>query len=155
MTLARSVFSRSCVRSIISPSSQPARGIPITSRWLSSPSSSSEAPSQSQTIQEKATNAANDLLREYGRPSSILTPTPTASASASPDLNPHRHFEQFMTAPTGSSVNFVDGAPRPGYTPSAIPPKEDPLLDLFTNLLMKHGRKAEAQKRVSEVMRLM
>ncbi|KAH8090414.1 ribosomal protein S7 domain-containing protein, partial [Filobasidium floriforme] len=32
------------------------------------------------------------------------------------------------------------------------PPRVDPLLDLFTNLLMKHGRKAEAQKRIGEVL---
>jgi hypothetical protein len=44
---------------------------------------------------------------------------------------------------------------RPGYAAETRPPRVDPLLDLFTNLLMKHGRKAEAQKRIGEVLDVM
>ena len=44
---------------------------------------------------------------------------------------------------------------RPGYPAETRPPRVDPLLDLFTNLLMKHGRKAEAQKRIGEVLDIM
>ena len=54
----------------------------------------------------------------------------------------------------------VDGAQgralyRPGYAAQTRPPRTDPLLELFTNLLMKHGRKAEAQKRIGEVLDVM
>jgi hypothetical protein len=47
------------------------------------------------------------------------------------------------------------GAIRPGYSANARPPRVDPLLDLFTNLIMKHGRKAEAQRRVGEILDIM
>jgi small subunit ribosomal protein S7 len=51
-------------------------------------------------------------------------------------------------------VSPLETAAR-GYAADNLPPKVDPLLDLFTNLLMKHGRKAEAQNRVSSILSLL
>ena len=63
----------------------------------------------------------------------------------------------FPTAQKGREVDSTTGRPlyKPGYEAGLRPPRVDPLLDLFTNLIMKHGRKAEAQKRLSEVLDIM
>ena len=42
-----------------------------------------------------------------------------------------------------------------GYDPRALPPKIDPTVEMFTNLLMKHGRKAEAQSKVSRILSML
>lgn len=42
-----------------------------------------------------------------------------------------------------------------GYDPRALPPKIDPVIDMFTNLLMKHGRKAEAQGKVAKILSML
>lgn len=44
---------------------------------------------------------------------------------------------------------------RAGYAPHEVPPRKDPVLELFTNLLMVHGRKAEAERRMGEVLQLL
>jgi small subunit ribosomal protein S7 len=66
------------------------------------------------------------------------------------------------TQPSTSDEGFIRAQPVAstsasirGYQPNALPPKIDPTLDLFTNLLMKHGKKAEAQSRVARILSLM
>lgn len=49
-------------------------------------------------------------------------------------------------------TSFLQAPTRPGYTADNLPPRVDPTLELFTNLIMKHGRKAEAQKVVADVL---
>ncbi len=44
---------------------------------------------------------------------------------------------------------------RPGYEFGELPPREDPVLSLLTNLLMKHGKKEAARKIVREAMQEM
>ncbi|KAK4688069.1 small subunit ribosomal protein S7, partial [Tremellales sp. Uapishka_1] len=71
----------------------------------------------------------------------------------------------FQTPPAPASSAFQPHVPPPltslsrselrGYLPHALPPKIDPTLDLFTNLLMKHGKKAEAQGMVSRILSLL
>jgi hypothetical protein len=67
--------------------------------------------------------------------------------------------------PSTTSVATPYGAPSAhtprraelirGYAPEALPPQIDPLLDLFTNMLMKHGRKTEAQGHVSDILSML
>lgn len=59
------------------------------------------------------------------------------------------------SATGGLSATSETVVERAGYAPSEIPPRKDPVLELFTNLLMIHGRKAEAERRMSEVLRLL
>ncbi|WWD16581.1 hypothetical protein CI109_101009 [Kwoniella shandongensis] len=56
-----------------------------------------------------------------------------------------------------SSLSTIGSGPAParGYGVDAIPPKVDPSLDLFTNCLMKDGKKSEAQKMVSSILTLL
>jgi small subunit ribosomal protein S7 len=58
------------------------------------------------------------------------------------------------TASTSAPV-IIDPTAVRGYDAHSIPPDVDPLLELFTNLLMKHGRKAEAEGRVSRILSLL
>lgn len=39
-----------------------------------------------------------------------------------------------------------------GFQPRVLPPEVDPTLELFTNLLMRHGKKASAQKLVRDIL---
>ncbi|KAL7419753.1 hypothetical protein Q5752_005669 [Cryptotrichosporon argae] len=69
-------------------------------------------------------------------------------------------FEDFLSAPSSAAPLPLAAAPTAapsgrGYQPGALPPKVDPTLDLFTNLMMKHGKKAEAQRRVSSILTLL
>lgn len=54
---------------------------------------------------------------------------------------------------TSSNESLTSNLTQPGYSPSSIPPKEDPILNLMTNLLMKHGNKEGARKIVLESLR--
>jgi hypothetical protein len=54
---------------------------------------------------------------------------------------------------TSSNESLTSKLTQPGYSPSSIPPKEDPILNLMTNLLMKHGNKEGARKIVLESLR--
>ncbi|KAK8861510.1 hypothetical protein IAR55_002331 [Kwoniella newhampshirensis] len=66
------------------------------------------------------------------------------------------------TSPSSSSTAspippsaLADSVAVRGYGADAIPPKVDPSLDLFTNCLMKDGKKSEAQKMVSRIMTML
>ncbi|KAK1927469.1 ribosomal protein S7 domain-containing protein [Papiliotrema laurentii] len=80
--------------------------------------------------------------------SSILSPiTSAAPKPASAPSTPSSPLGGFSSAPS------VVDQPR-GYSPSALPPKIDPVLDLFTNMLMKSGMKGVAQTRVTNILEL-
>jgi hypothetical protein len=68
--------------------------------------------------------------------------TPSLSAAFSPS----------SSSAVSSTSSAVDDSLRVGYSPSALPPREDPVLGLLTNLLMKHGKKEAARKIVREVL---
>lgn len=53
-----------------------------------------------------------------------------------------------------AQVEVVQQANMRGYAPRMLAPEEDPVLELFTNLIMKHGKKAEAQKHVMNILAL-
>lgn len=40
----------------------------------------------------------------------------------------------------------------PKYTPDTLPPRQDPLLHFLVNLLMKHGKKASAERYVADML---
>ncbi|KAL1410379.1 hypothetical protein Q8F55_004387 [Vanrija albida] len=70
-----------------------------------------------------------------------ITATPEASSSSS-----------------SSSSAFVQPAAQAqsqaqrGFTPGALPPKVEPVLDLFTKLMMRDGKKASADRRAADIL---
>lgn len=72
-------------------------------------------------------------------------PPPPSSSSPSPSTS-----SSFLRLPVPTLVE-----PGRGYDPRASPPKVDPVVDMFTNLIMKHGRKAEAQGKVAKILSML
>lgn len=95
----------------------------------------SEKPSGPARTEQNALRSIGDII---GDPS---FGSPSTSQSTLPDFSTSLGDASFLQAPT-----------RPGYTVDNLPPRVDPTLELFTHLIMKHGRKAEAQKVVSDVL---
>ena len=91
---------------------------------------------------------------------------------AQPQAGPSTGFSQLsnlfnqsaLTSPAAPSVPqptprlapllSTDG-PQRGYLPSQLPPKVDPVLDLLTNMLMKHGEKGAAEAKVTKILGLL
>ncbi|OCF57987.1 hypothetical protein L486_04014 [Kwoniella mangroviensis CBS 10435] len=88
-----------------------------------------------------------------------LAEPPTAPAQSG--FSPLRD----LLASSSSSSSSSHFAPAPitsesqtatrGYDVHSIPPKADPTIDLFTNCLMKDGKKDEAQKMVSRILTML
>ena len=121
------------------------RGLTSSLRSLSTTCRLSNAASTStsqQTSPQGGSNTFADL-------SAIMSDIPNTSQVMD-------HLNQSTKAASGSEAPaLIDPSAKRGYTAHGIPPDVDPLLDLVTNLLMKHGRKAEAQSRVSRLLSLM
>ncbi len=67
--------------------------------------------------------------------------------------------EQVISAPivTPSSPGLGavhDSSSGPIYSPATLPPKSDPTLEFLTNLLMKDGKKAQAQRFTTRTLHL-
>ena len=92
-------------------------------------------PSGPARIEQTALRSIGDIIGD-----SSFGP-PTTPRAALPDLSASLGDASFLQTPT-----------RPGYTENNLPPRVDPTLELFTHLIMKHGRKAEAQKVVADVL---
>ncbi|CDR87267.1 related to RSM7-mitochondrial ribosomal protein, small subunit [Sporisorium scitamineum] len=60
-----------------------------------------------------------------------------------------------ITTPSAPSLSSVhDTITGPIYTPTTLPPKTDPTLEFLTNLLMKDGKKAQAQRFTTRTLSL-
>lgn len=110
------------------------RSLALQARWNST-QAQSEKPSGSARTERNALRSIGDII---GDPSFGPPTTPRANL---PDLS----------APLGDA-SFLQAPSRPGYTVDNLPPRVDPTLELFTHLIMKHGKKAEAQNVVSDVL---
>jgi small subunit ribosomal protein S7 len=59
-------------------------------------------------------------------------------------------------APSAFSVALPPAASDArGYAPGAMALRADPVLDLFTNMLMQHGKKAEAQRHAANILAML
>jgi hypothetical protein len=115
------------------------RGLTSSLRSLSTTSRlSNAATAPTQPEHSPEFDQLTALLSQTASTSTLFNEAPTASTSSS----------------TSAPVIINPDATR-GYTAQSLPPDVDPLLALFTNLLMKHGRKAEAEGRVSRILSLM
>ncbi|WRT65633.1 uncharacterized protein IL334_002578 [Kwoniella shivajii] len=72
-----------------------------------------------------------------------------SSSSQTPSSSSRPNF------PSPSSQDVQDQVAARGYDVHSIPPKVDPTLDLFTNCLMKDGKKDEAQKMVGRILSML
>ncbi|TKY84539.1 hypothetical protein EX895_006441 [Sporisorium graminicola] len=91
--------------------------------------------------QRDAINSAMGVLDSLARDvasgsSSAAEEGASASIASSPITTP--------SAPSLAAVH--DASTGPAYTPTTLPPKTDPTLEFLTNLLMKDGKKAQAQR---------
>ncbi|GMK59085.1 hypothetical protein CspeluHIS016_0701000 [Cutaneotrichosporon spelunceum] len=60
-----------------------------------------------------------------------------------------------ITTPSSFSVAVpAQASDVRGYAPGSMPLRSDPILELFTNMLMRHGKKASAQRAVSSILGL-
>ncbi|KAJ1035318.1 hypothetical protein NDA13_000738 [Ustilago tritici] len=104
---------------------------------------------------------ARDVASSSPPPSPPPSPSPSASASASTQASSASSSastlpgtgsattQQDSPIPTPSSLaldSTDDSTKGPIYTPTTLPPKSDPTLEFLTNLLMKDGKKAQAQR---------
>lgn len=62
---------------------------------------------------------------------------------------------QSSTPFAAPSIAVDPSSSRRGFSPDALPARNDPVLELFTNALMRSGKKAEAQKHVSNILTLL
>ncbi|WOO85213.1 37S ribosomal protein S7, mitochondrial [Vanrija pseudolonga] len=88
-----------------------------------------------------AAPAATDAFADLAR--ITATPNPDAAASSS-SASSSSAFAQ--PKETKYELN------RRGYTPNFLPPKVEPVVDLFTKLLMRDGKRANADARVSAIL---
>ncbi|WFD33792.1 hypothetical protein MCUN1_000611 [Malassezia cuniculi] len=53
-----------------------------------------------------------------------------------------------------SQASVPEGVSKPplAYSPDSLPPRQDPLLQFFVNLLMREGKKARAERWVAEML---
>lgn len=81
----------------------------------------------------------------FGALKNILGNADSSSSTSSSDV---------LLANTVSlaSVKGGNGEIR-GYSPAALPPKVDPVMDLFTNMIMKDGLKGQAQQKMVNILR--
>ncbi|ODO04669.1 hypothetical protein I350_05278 [Cryptococcus amylolentus CBS 6273] len=103
-------------------------------------------------------------LRRFAT-SARLSQTPAVASAAAPSApsapSAFSDMSQLLATPSSSFASapatpaVVSKEAVRGYSPDAVPPSEDPSLDLFTNCLMKHGKKTEAQKMVQSVLKLL
>ncbi|CCF51389.1 hypothetical protein NDA11_005402 [Ustilago hordei] len=111
--------------------------------------------------QRDAINSAMGVLDSLARDVASSSPPPSPSASASTEASSASSSastlpgtgsataQQDSLIPTPSSLaldSMDDSTKGPIYTPTTLPPKSDPTLDFLTNLLMKDGKKAQAQR---------
>lgn len=111
---------------------------PLTTqvRWNSTqtnPPQQEQASGSARTQQRAMTSIADIVGQPFGNTG--------AQRPAVPDYSTSLTDTTFLQTPT-----------RPGYTVDNLPPKVDPTLELFAHLIMKHGKKAEAHKVVSDVL---
>lgn len=101
-----------------------------------------------------------------------LSTTVPRLEDAQPQAGPSTGFSQLsnlfnqsaLTSPAAPSVPeptprlapllSTDG-PQRGYMPAQLPPAVDPVLDLLTNMLMKHGEKGAAEAKVTKILELL
>lgn len=125
---------------------QPLRSLPSlvsSSRHFAS-SSRISFPDQTPAPDASAAESSDSGFGGFGALTTALAPearNPYSSANTSIYSSPSAHTPERAEAIRG-------------YT-EAIPPQIDPLLDIFTNMLMKHGRKAEAQSNVSHILSML
>ncbi|KAI0634742.1 ribosomal protein S7 [Trametes polyzona] len=89
-------------------------------------------------VRTLADSAAPDALKQAGANAGEAGLLPTAGSSQTP-------------AVSGSS-SIARPTPSTSTTPIHIPPAEDPLLHLFTSLVMKHGKRQEAARAISQML---
>lgn len=57
-----------------------------------------------------------------------------------------------VVLPSQATVSAEPPAPPLAYSPSALPPRQDPLLHFLVNLIMRDGKKARAERWVSDML---
>lgn len=89
--------------------------------------------------QRDAINSAMGVLDSLARE---VASSPCSSTSSPVDLS-----TASISTPSSPALNAVhDISTGPIYTPSTLPPRSEPTLEFLTNLLMKDGKKAQAQR---------
>ena len=75
----------------------------------------------------------------------MSTPTPKAAAETEPI---------HITLPGQSTIHpsTSNGKTNYMYSPTKLPPKQDPLLQFFVNLLMRDGKKASAERYIADML---
>ncbi|CAK9782796.1 ribosomal protein S7 [Cutaneotrichosporon oleaginosum] len=91
--------------------------------------------------------ARTPLALDVGlRALSVSSPAPSFADLARITSSPPSSFSVALP-PTTSEAR--------GYAPGAMALRADPVLDLFTNMLMRHGKKAEAQRHAASVLAML
>lgn len=116
------------------------RGLASSFRSLSTSSRLRNAPTSTSTEASGHGTEFDDLMNMVNE----APPTSSFGSESGPS-----------TIALNAAPVIIDPTAVRGYDAHSIPPDVDPLLELFTNMLMKHGRKAEAEGRVSRILSLL
>ncbi|KAJ9479952.1 37S ribosomal protein S7, mitochondrial [Pseudozyma hubeiensis] len=87
--------------------------------------------------QRDAINSAMEVLDNLARDVAGSNPDSSLAAGTS---------STSITTPSTPLSAIHDSSSGPIYSPSTLPPRSDPTLEFLTNLLMKDGKKAQAQR---------
>lgn len=102
---------------------------------------------QRMTIARFASSQASEKPKTQSEP---YTTTPPASGHS----NESRAESIKVSLPGQSSLNDAMIAEKPSflYSSMALPPRQDPLLHFFVNLLMRDGKKASAERYITNML---
>ena len=104
--------------------------------------------------QRDAIDSAMSVLDHLARDVAGSAPAADSAEASLPGTNPSASSSPAAAASAGSISTpsspglaaVHDTSSGPIYTPSTLPPKADATLEFLTNLLMKDGKKAQAQR---------
>ncbi|SPO32620.1 related to RSM7 - mitochondrial ribosomal protein, small subunit [Ustilago trichophora] len=104
----------------------------------------SSLASQGGKTQRDAIDSAMGVLDSLAR--DVAGSTASSSGVEAASLGSSSSGGSISTPSSPALAAVHDTSSGPVYSPSTLPPKSDPTLEFLTNLLMKDGKKAQAQR---------
>lgn len=102
--------------------------------------------------QQDAINSAMGVLDRLARDVASNGTSDSASVAGSQPGSDASGITTAITTPSTPLAAVHDSTIGPIYSPSTLPPRTDPTLEFLTNLLMKDGKKAQAQRFITRTL---
>lgn len=148
------MHARSVVRAwgLVAPRAGPSTAF---ARTLSSSAGTYNAPmnAMGKVLDQIAVDKSSSLTRAEPP----KTPADAAAVEGRP-TTPNQDANTTAGTAESETAGVKTGLPRrgrvgtPGYAPDVRPPVVDPVIDLFINMIMLHGKKSQARKEMSNIL---